>query len=175
MKVTVGTNRNSVSMDDMAQATSEAASMAAQTGTTIEELSAMIGTMEARTKSGGAEVGNAIKAILVNLSNTSSTKVVDTLADAGASMTEYVNGVEQLRNPIDILRDLAQTYNSLEDSDPLKAEILTNIGQKYHANKLAALLTGWDDYEKMLTDYSEGAGSAAVEANICLAVWKHAA
>lgn len=169
------TNRNSVSMDDMAQATSEAASMAAQTGTTIEELSAMIGTMEARTKSGGAEVGNAIKAILVNLSNTSSTKVVETLQAAGASMTEYVNGVEQLRNPIDILRDLAETYNSLEDSDPLKAEILTNIGQKYHANKLAALLTGWDDYEKMLTDYSEGAGSAAVEANICLAVWKHAA
>lgn len=169
------TNRNSVSMDDMAQATSEAASMAAQTGTTIEELSAMIGTMEARTKSGGAEVGNAIKAILVNLSNTSSTKVVETLQAAGASMTEYVNGVEQLRNPIDILRDLAKTYNSLEDSDPLKSEILTNVGQKYHANKLAALLTGWDDYEKMLTDYSEGAGSAAVEANICLAVWKHAA
>ena len=169
------TNRNSVSMDDMAQATSEAASMAAQTGTTIEELSAMIGTMEARTKSGGSEVGNAIKAILVNLSNTSSTKVFETLQEAGASMTEYVNGVEQLRNPIDILRDLAKTYNSLEDSDPLKSEILTNVGQKYHANKLAALLTGWDDYEKMLTDYSEGAGSAAVEANICLAVWKHAA
>lgn len=159
-------------MDDMAQATSEAASMAAQTGTTIEELSAMIGTMEARTKSGGAEVGNAIKAILVNLSNTSSTKVVDTLADAGASMTEYVNGVEQLRNPIDILRDLAQTYNSLEDSDPLKAEILTNIGQKYHANKLAALLTGWDDYEKMLTDYSEGAGSASVEAEKSASNWE---
>lgn len=166
------TNRNSVSMDDMAQATSEAASMAAQTGTTIEELSAMIGTMEARTKSGGAEVGNAIKAILVNLSNTSSTKVVETLQAAGASMTEYVNGVEQLRNPIDILRDLAETYNSLEDSDPLKAEILTNIGQKYHANKLAALLTGWDDYEKMLTDYSEGAGSAAVEAEKSATNWE---
>lgn len=166
------TNRNSVSMDDMAQATSEAASMAAQTGTTIEELSAMIGTMEARTKSGGAEVGNAIKAILVNLSNTSSTKVVETLQAAGASMTEYVNGVEQLRNPIDILRDLAKTYNSLEDSDPLKAEILTNIGQKYHANKLAALLTGWDDYEKMLTDYSEGAGSAAVEAEKSATNWE---
>ena len=166
------TNRNSVSMDDMAQATSEAASMAAQTGTTIEKLSAMIGTMEARTKSGGAEVGNAIKAILVNLSNTSSTKVVETLQAAGASMTEYVNGVEQLRNPIDILRDLAKTYNSLEDSDPLKAEILTNIGQKYHANKLAALLTGWDDYEKMLTDYSEGAGSAAVEAEKSATNWE---
>ena len=172
MKVTVGTNRNSVSMDDMAQATSEAASMAAQTGTTIEELSAMIGTMEARTKSGGAEVGNAIKAILVNLSNTSSTKVVETLQEAGASMTEYVNGVEQLRNPIDILHDLAKTYNSLEDSDPLKSEILTNVGQKYHANKLAALLTGWDDYEKMLTDYSEGAGSAAVEAEKSATNWE---
>lgn len=158
------TNRNSVSMNDMAQATSEAASMAAQTGVQIDELSAMIGTMEARTKSGGSEVGNAVKAILINLQNTSSDKIVNTLDKAGASMTKYVDGVEQLRNPIEILKDLAKTYNSLEENDPLKSEILTNIGMKYHANKLSALLTGWDDYEKMLVDYSQGLGSSAIEA-----------
>lgn len=151
-------------MSDMADATSKVASVAAQAGIKEDQLSAMIGTVEARTKLGGSEVGNALKGIIVNLQNVNSDKIRGTLDDAGASMTEYVNGVEQLRNPIDILRDLAKTYNSLSETDPLKSEITTNIGQKYHANKLAALLTGWEDYEKMLKDYSEGAGSAEIEA-----------
>lgn len=151
-------------MSDMAEATSAAASVASNAGVSIEQLSAMIGTVEARTKLGGSEVGNALKALLVNLTNVNSRKIVDTLDKAGASMTEYVDGAERLRNPIDILRDLAETYNQLDENDPLKAEITTNIGQKYHANKLAALLTGWEDYEKMLQDYSEGSGSAYNEA-----------
>lgn len=166
------TNRNSVSMADMAEATSTVASVAAQAGIKENQLSAMIGTIESRTKLGGSEVGNALKAILVNLQNFNSSKIKKTLDEAGASMTEYVNGAEQLRNPIDILQDLATTYNSLDESDPLRSEILTNIGQKYHANKLAAFLTGMDDYQKMLQDYSEGSGSAAIEAEKSASNWE---
>ena len=123
----------------MADATSKVASVAAQAGIKEDQLSAMIGTVEARTKLGGNEVGNALKGIIVNLQNVNSDKIRGTLDDAGASMTEYVNGVEQLRNPIDILRDLAKTYNSLSETDPLKSEITTNIGQKYHANVCVAI------------------------------------
>ena len=126
-------------MSDMADATSKVASVAAQAGIKEDQLSAMIGTVEARTKLGGNEVGNALKGIIVNLQNVNSDKIRGTLDDAGASMTEYVNGVEQLRNPIDILRDLAKTYNSLGETDPLKSEITTNIGQKYHANVCVAI------------------------------------
>ena len=79
-------------------------------------------------------------------------------------MTVMRNGIEQMRNPIQILDDLAETFNSLSETDPLKSEILTNIGQKYHANELSALLSNWDQYKKMLQDYSEGTGSAAREA-----------
>lgn len=55
-----------------------------------------------------------------------------------------------MRNPIEVLEDLAKVFNQLEESDPLRTEILTNIGQKYQANKLSALLSGWSDYEKCL-------------------------
>ena len=126
-------------MSDMADATSKVASVAAQAGIKEDQLSAMIGAVEARTKLGGSEVGNALKGIIVNLQNVNSSKIKKTLDKAGASMTEYVNGVEQLRNPIDILRDLAKTYNSLSETDPLKSEITTNIGQKYHANVCVAI------------------------------------
>lgn len=151
-------------MVDMAEAMSEAGTVAANYRVSIEDVSAMIGTMEAVTKSGGNEVGNSLKSILINLQNITSSKIVDTLDAANASMTEMVNGVEQLRDPISILRDLAATFTQLDEADPLRAEILTNIGGKYQANKLAALLSNMDMFDKMLVDYSEGSGSAMEEA-----------
>ena len=159
------TNRNSVDMETMATATEKSGSVAANAGIKINQLSAMIGTISARTKEEGTKTGTGLKSLIVNLQNLSSDKIVGTLNKANASMTETVDGIEKLRNPIDILKDLAKTYNSLDEKDPLKSEITTNIGQKYHANQLAALLTGWEDYEKMLKDYSEGMGSAEEEAN----------
>lgn len=157
-------NRNSVAMSDMAIAMSEAGTVAASYRVSIEDLSAMIGTIESVTKLGGSEVGTGIKSLLINLQNVSSSKIVGTLDDANASMTEMVNGVEQLRDPISILRDLANTFNELGEADPMRAEILTNIGGKYQATKLAALLSNMDMFDKMLVDYSEGSGSALAEA-----------
>ena len=158
------TNNYSTDMETMASATEKAGSVAANAGVKIDQLSAMIGTISSRTKGAGGETGTGIKSLLINLQNISSDKIVNTLKKANASMTETVDGIEKLRNPIEILKDLAKTYNSLEESDPLKSEITTNIGQKYHANQLSALLSGWEDYEKMLKTYSEGMGSSEEEA-----------
>lgn len=158
------TNRNSVAMADMATAMSKAGTVASSYRVSVEDLSAMIGTMEAVTKAEGGEVGNAIKAILINLQNVTSDKIVDTLDAANASMTEFVNGTEKLRDPISILRDLADTFNKLDEDDALRAEILTNIGGKHQAAKLAALLQNMELFDKMLVDYSEGSGSALEEA-----------
>lgn len=166
------TNRNSVSMQDMAEATTQAASMASELGVQENQLSAMIGTIESRTKAGGNEVGNAIKSLLINVQNVNNSKIAETFKKAGVAQTEFVNGVEKMRNPIEVLEDLAKVFNELEESDPLRTEILTNIGQKYQANKLSALLSGWSDYEKMLVDYSEGTGSAAKEAEKSANNWE---
>ncbi|RKI35745.1 phage tail tape measure protein, partial [bacterium D16-59] len=86
-------------MVDMAEGMSKAGTVASSYRVSVEDLSAMIGTMEAVTKSGGSEVGNAVKAILINLQNVTSDKMVKTLDAANASMTEFVDGTEKLRNP----------------------------------------------------------------------------
>lgn len=125
-------------MEDMAAATSKAASMAAELGVQEDELSAMIGTVESRTKAGGEETGTGIKSLLINLQNLNNAKIVGTLEKAGVAMTEMIDGVAQMRSPIAILEDLQQVFNSLGESDPLRSEILTNIGQKYHANVCVA-------------------------------------
>lgn len=159
------TNKNSVAMADMATAMTKAGTVASSYNVSIEDLSAMIGTMESVTKLGGEEIGTGIKSLLINLQNISSSKITGTLDKANASMTEMKNGIEQLRNPIEILRDLAKTFNDLDEKDPLRAEILTSIGGKYQATKLAALLQNMDMYDKMLVDYSQGSGSAMEEAS----------
>ena len=128
------TNRNSVSLQDMATAMTKAGTVASSYGVSIEDLSAMIGTVESVTKLAGEDVGTGIKSILINLQNVSSSKITKTLDQANASMTEMVNGTEKLRDPISILRDLAKTFNTLDESDPLRAQILTSVGGKYQAD-----------------------------------------
>lgn len=158
------TNRNSVNMTDMADAMTIVGSNAANTGVKVDELSSIIGTAVATTKKSGSEVGTAFKTIFVNLQNTSSDKILNTLKEAGTSMTEIKDGAERLRSPIAILKDLAKTYNSLDKDDPLRADITRNIGGKHYANVLGSTLDNFEQYSKMLQDYSEGDGSAMKEA-----------
>lgn len=160
------TNRNSVNMTDMAEATSKAASMASQTGVKINELSAVIGTAVARTKQEGNVIGTSLKSLFVNLQDTSNEKIVNTFKELGISQVKYVNGSKQLKTPIELLKELSVAYNNLPEGSTLKADVLRNIGQKRQANVLAAILGGMSsgDYDKMLNDYSQGKGSAAIEA-----------
>lgn len=122
------TNRNSVAMEDMAESMSAAGSVAATYRVDPDEFAAMTGTIEAVTKLGGSEVGTGIKSLLINLQNVNSSKITGTLKSAGAAMTEMVDGAESLRKPMDILRDLSKTFKTLDEDNPLRAEILTNIG-----------------------------------------------
>lgn len=166
------TNRNSVNMTDMAEATTQAGSMAAQAGVEVDELSALIGTAVARTKKDGNEIGTALKSLFVNLQNTQSDKIVTTFDRLGISMTKMVDDTEVLKTPIELLEELSKVYNSLPDGSTTKADILTNLAGKYHANVLSSILAGWSDYEQMLVDYSEGSGSAAIEAEKSANNWQ---
>ena len=128
------TNRNAISMQDMSEAMKVVGSQAANSRVGVDELSAAIGTMVSSTRKGGNEVATSLKAIFINLQNVASSKINNTLKDAGTSMTVMKDGIEQLRTPMEILKDLAKTYNELDEADPLKAQITTNIGGKHHAD-----------------------------------------
>lgn len=158
------TNNAAVSMQDMADATSEAASIAAQYGVEIDELSALIAVATSKTRESGSEVGTALKSIFVTLQDTTSKPVVEAFDAVGISMTKIVNGSEQLKTPIELLKELSVAFNELPEGDTKRANILTDIGKKYHANTLSAILSDWESYESMLELYSQGIGSAANEA-----------
>ncbi|MCR2050653.1 phage tail tape measure protein [Acetatifactor muris] len=158
------TNNAAVSMQDMADATSEAASIASQYGVKIDELSALIAVATSKTRESGSEVGTALKSIFVTLQDTTSKPVIDAFESVGISMTKIVDGSERLKTPIELLKELSTVFNKLPEGDTKRANILTDIGKKYHANTLSAILSDWESYESMLDLYSQGIGSAAEEA-----------
>ena len=141
----------------MAQATSEAASIAAQYGVQIDELSALTAVAVSKTRESGSEVGNALKSIFINLQDTTKQPIVDVFDELDISMTKFVNGAE-------ILKTLSESFTELPEGSILRSNILNDIGSKYHANTLAAILSDFDSYYNMLDLYNQGSGSAMEEA-----------
>ncbi len=171
------TNHNALSMADLAKATEIAASQSASSNVAIEESTAAMGTMIATTRQGGDIAARAWKGILMNLQQVKGEVEDGEIIDEeqlskyekasealGVSLKEVKNGTLALRDPIEILKELSQAYTSLDKSDVRRANLINAVGGKYRGNQLNALLENWDTYEKMLSEYSQGSGSAMSEA-----------
>lgn len=173
------TNRNALSMSDLADATRVSASQAASAGVDVDKMTAAVGTMIATTRESGDTMGRAFKAILMNVQQVKGTVDESTgeiigeedltkyekAADAlGVKLKEVKDGYLALRDPMVVLKELSQAYTSLNEDDARRANLISAIGGKYRGNALNALLENWDKYEKMLSEYSQGSGSAMDEA-----------
>lgn len=169
-------NKNSASLTDIADGIRVSASYAANAGVEIDQLTAAEATMIATTKRSGSEIGRAFRSILLNLQQVagefdgevideeSLKKVENRCHSLGVELETLKDGVATLRNPMEVLKELSEVYNSLPDSSADKQGLISDIGGKYHANSLTALLSRWDLYEKMLKQFSQGTGSSLEEA-----------
>ena len=179
------TNRNAVDMQKLASAIKAVASQAANSGVSIQQLTAAIGTISAVTQQAGETTGRAFRTILMNLQQVkgetedgeiideeSLTKAEKACADLGVSLKTVKDGIVSLRNPMDILRDLAEVYSTLDESDARRANLLSSVAGKNRSNQLSALLSNWQMYEKMLNDYADSAGSAMEEAQKTADSWE---
>lgn len=178
------TNRNAVSMTELADATKVAANQLANSNISENEMTALLGTGIATTKESGQVVGRAVKAIIMNLQQVVNTdeglettaedlgKVESRLNSLGIKMKEVVDGTTRLRNPILLLEELAEVYNALPQDSAERANIIADIGGKYRGNVLSSILTNWSTYTKMLGDYENAAGSALREAEKTADSWE---
>lgn len=176
-------NKNSASLSDIADATRVSASFAANAGVAIDELTAAEATMIAATKRSGSEIGRSFRSIILNLQQVSGEfdgevideeqlkKVEDRCHSLGVELEYVKDGVATLRNPMEVLKELAEVFNTLPDDSAEKQGLIADIGGKYHANALSALLSHWDMYEKMISEFSQGTGSALEEANKTADSW----
>lgn len=178
------TNRNAVNMEELTNATKVAGSQAAQSGVGVDKMTAAVGTMIATTQEGGETAGRAFKAILMNLRQVSAE--ADDIGDGGEaitteSLTKYEkacealgvslktvkDGVVSLRDPMEILGELATAVKGEAEDSVKVANLINAVGGKFRGNQLISLLRNWDTYKKMLSEFNseEAVGSAMEEAN----------
>ena len=62
------------------------------------------------------------------------TKYEEACAALGVSLKEVKNGALSLRDPIEILRELAAAYKDLPEGDIRAANLLSSVGGKLRAN-----------------------------------------
>lgn len=177
-------NKNSATLTNIADATRVSASFAANAGVAIDELTAAEATMIAVTKRSGSEIGRAFRSIILNLQGVSGEfdgevideeqlkKVEARCHSLGVELEYMKDGMATLRNPMEVLKDLADVYNSLPDNSAEKQGLISDLGGKFHANALSSLLSRWDMYEKMLKEFSQGTGSALEEAEKTANSWE---
>ncbi len=176
------TNHNAVSMTELSEGMSIVGSTAASFGVNVNELAAALGTMSATTQQSGSEVARAFKAILLNIRQVSDsdegidaeglTKYEKACNALGVSLKETKDGVLQLRDPMEVLKELSIEYNKLSETDMKRTNLLNAVGSKLRSTQFDALLRQWDTYEAMLQQYQDGVGSMAVEAEKTANSWE---
>lgn len=120
-------NKTATTVDNLADGITVAGSVFAQAGLTAQDYAGIVGTATAKTQRDGNEMARAWRTILMNIRQISGTdletgEVIDsdslakaekTLNGIGISIREVVNGQNELRNPMSILRELAEQWKDL--------------------------------------------------------------
>lgn len=176
------TNKNAVNMTELAEGMSIVGSTASSLGVEVNETTAVLGTMIASTQQSGSEMARAFRAILLNIRQVSDeeeginaeglTKYEKACNALNVKLKETKNGVQSLRDPMEVLRELSVEYNKLDEGDVRRTELLNSVGGKLRANALDAILKNYDMYSKMLNEYANGTGSMAREAEKTAQSWE---
>lgn len=176
-------NLNPTSLQKMADGMQVSASMAKVAGLEISDLVALIGTGTAVTQREGGEIARAIRTIMMNIrqvkgeledgtviDDDSIAKAEAALSGVGIATKEVVNGVRELRDPMDILDELAGKWSTLNTE--AQSVVLEGLANKRQANVLAAILENYEMVGKMQSEYLNSANSAVKENELYLLGWE---
>ena len=176
-------NRTATTVNDLAEGMTVSASVLAQAGLSAKDYSALVGTAQAKTQESGKVVARGMRTILMNIRQIKGTdletgeiidenslaKAESTLEDVGIDIRETVNGVSELRNPMQILQDLADKWENL--SSVQQSAIQEALANKRQSNIFTALMENFNDVKKASQIYDESAGSAMRENEYYLDSW----
>lgn len=139
-------NKNAIEMDDLGAAYKRAASTASSSGTSFQELTAMITVAQEATRLGGETIGTAFKNFDVNLGKINSQitsgdeKKFERLASYGINLRDS-NG--ELRSTYDILGNVKDVWGDLNSEQ--RADVGFTIAGKRQQNIFNSIIKGWED------------------------------
>ncbi len=175
-------NQNTVTMTDLSEGIAAVGAVADSFGVSIGQTTAALGTMTAAAGGSAPDTADAFRSILFYIR-----QICDEDAGIDAAglsayeaaceslnvrLGETKSGILSLRDPMTVLGELADAYRRLDENDIRRNALLDAVGGGSTASQLDALLSGWDTYESMLTQYENGAGSMAREAELATDSWE---
>ena len=143
-------NLNAVNLSDLAVGMTTVGTQAADAGVQISEVAAAIGTMATAANVTGADAGNAFLNLLNNLSFSDNS----------------------LQTPMEQLAAIADTYQNLDADSSERSNILSLLGTENDQAAIDALLSNWNLYQTMLSEYATGGGSISEEATLTADSWE---
>lgn len=181
-------NNYATSVEKLAGGMGIVSSLAAQAGMEVQETMAAIGTITAVTQESGNSAARALRALILNIQGSTEIAIDEAsgerwtedeikataaaLGDLNVATREYKDGVEQLRNPMDVIGELSDKYRKGLISEVQLQEVVSSLGGKVRSNQLQALISNYDMYEEMLDTYADSVGSADRELDIYLNSWE---
>lgn len=181
-------NNYATSVEKLAGGMGIVSSLAAQAGMEVQETMAAIGTITAVTQESGNSAARALRALILNIQGSTEIAIDEAsgerwtedeieataaaLGDLNIATREYKDGVEQLRNPMEVIGELSDKYRQGLISEVQLQEVVSSLGGKVRSNQLQALISNYDLYLDQLQTYEESVGSANRELDIYLASWE---
>lgn len=181
-------NNYATSVEKLAGGMGIVSSLATQAGMEVQETMAAIGTITAVTQESGNSAARALRALILNIQGSTEIAIDEAsgerwtedeikataaaLGDLNVATREYKDGVEQLRNPMDVIGELSDKYRKGLISEVQLQEVVSSLGGKVRSNQLQALISNYDMYEEMLDTYADSVGSADRELDIYLNSWE---
>jgi len=178
-------DRHAVSMTELAEGLSAVGSQAAASQMDLNETTAALAAMLSVTGQNGSEAGSAFGGVLMYLQQMAGEvngEKIDTKAlenferackDLGVSLSEVKNGTVQLKEPMQVLKELSEVYASLGETDTKRTGLLHAFGDSASQSEaLDALLSNYGLYEEMLREYADGTGTLSTHAAEAADTWE---
>lgn len=181
-------NNYATSVEKLAGGMGIVSSLAEQAGMKVEETMAAIGTITAKTQESGNSAARALRALILNIQGSTEIEIdaetgerwtedeiqrtAAALGDLNVATREYKNGILELRNPMEVIGELAEKYQKGLVTEAQLQEVVASLGGKVRSNQLMALIQGYETYTGMIETYKDALGSADKELEIYLNGWE---
>lgn len=174
------TNQAAVDMEGLTSGITVAGSVFASAGESVQTFAGMLGAGIALTARSGSEVGRGLRTIAMNIRQIKGElddgEIIDAASISDAAKALHSVGISvadangELRLTSDVLNELAERWDKLTSAE--KSYLGQSLAGKRQANVLISLMQNWEEAQRQMSLYANGAGSALKENEIYLNSWE---
>lgn len=176
-------NRTATTIEELAEGITVAGSVFAQAGLSAQDYASILGTVQAKSQENGEVVARGLRTVLMNIrqikgTNLETGDIIDesslakaetTLKSIGVNIRETVDGISELRNPMTVIAELAETWGTLNSVQ--KSALQEALAGKRQSNIFTILMENFADVEKAANIYADSIGSSLKENAYYLDSW----